>query len=282
MDWVACMNAAMERLEERLLEPLDVMELARMVGLGPFHFQTVFGCMTGVTLNEYVRRRKMSRAAADLQDGMRVIDAALKYGYQSPTAFNRAFRQVHGIAPSDARRAGAALKSYPPLRFQITIQGAEEMKYRIVPMEAFSMLVKSRVFDMGEGAEKAPAFWDEYCSGGEPAVRGLYGVCRDPLDGTKFTYMIGDRCEPDASVPEGYEKVTIPAFTWAVFEDRGKLPQALQKLNRRVFAEWLPTNGEYEMADGWNIEAYNAEDMQNGVSDDSYRFALWIPVKRVK
>ncbi len=108
----------MERLEEGLLEPLNVAELARMVGLGPFHFQTVFSCMAGVTLSEYVRRRKMCRAAADLQDSMRVIDAALK--------------------------------SDPPLHFQITIQGAEEMEYRILPMEAFSMLVQSREYDVDE------------------------------------------------------------------------------------------------------------------------------------
>lgn len=283
MDWVSGMNAAMERLEAQLLEEVDITELARMVGLSPFHFQTVFCCMTGVTLGEYVRRRRMSRAAADLQDGMRVIDAALKYGYQSPTAFNRAFRQVHGIAPSDARRRGAALKSYPPLRFQITIRGAEEMNYRIVPMDAFTMLVKKREFDVETGFEKAPAFWDEYRADGEPAVRGLYGVCRDPEDGAgTFTYMIGDRCEPDAPIPDGYEKITVPAFTWAVFEDRGQLPEALQRLNRRIFAEWLPGNGEYELAAGWNIEEYNAVDMQNGVWDESYRFALWAPVRRVK
>jgi len=278
MDWVERMNAVIGRIEETLTETVRMEELARMVCMSPYHFQTLFACMTDMSIGEYVRRRRMSRAAAELQNGEKVLDVALKYGYQSPTSFNRAFRQVHGIAPSEAQKPGALLKTYPPIRFQITIKGAEEMKYCIKPMDAFDVLVKKREFVYENCFEAVPRFWDEYCGGSvPPAVAGCYGICCDPCDGSgRFTYMIGDNCEPDAPVPEGYEKVTVPAFTWAVFEEEGELPHDLQKLNRRIFTEWLPGNAEYEMAAGWNIEAYFME----ATEDAQRRFALWIPVKR--
>ena len=279
MDWIARMNDALDRIEENLTDEVDTCALARLVCLSPYHFQTLFVCMTDMTLTEYVRRRRMSRAAAELQSGAKVLDVALKYGYQSPTAFNRAFRQVHGVAPSDAHKPGVRLKSYPPIRFQITIKGVEEMKYCIQPMEAFTVIVKKRMFKLEGCFQEVPKFWEEYSQSGryQPPVMGCYGICYDPSDDSgAFTYMIGDRCQPDAAVPEGYEKVTIPALTWAIFEEEGVIPEALQKLNRRIFTEWLPGNREYQMAAPWSIEAYDMDPGDRGVN----RFALWIPVKR--
>ena len=249
-----------------------------MTGLSPYQFHSVFVCMTDMTVAEYARRRRMSRAAAELQNGARVLDVALKYGYQSPTAFNRAFRQVHGFAPSEAQRPGARLKSYPPIRFQITVKGVEEMKYHIKPMEAFTVIGKAREFDMENSFAEIPRFWDAYYAQNPcPPVRGCLGVCRESLDGSgRFTYIIADPCEPDAPVPEGYERFAIPAFTWAVFEGQGAMPDALQSLNRRILTEWLPANGEFDLAGGWNVESYSVGDMQS----EAYRFELWIPVKR--
>jgi len=276
MNWAERMNAVIGRIEEDLTGDVHIQELAEMVCMSPYHFQTLFACMTDMPLGEYVRRRRMSCAAAELQNGAKVLDTALRYGYQSPTAFNRAFRQVHGIAPSEAQKKGAKLKSYPPLHFQITVKGAEEMNYRIETKEAFTALVKKRLFSLEGCFDAVPKFWEEYCAA-PPAVTGCLGICEDPSDGSgAFAYMIGDKCEPDAPIPEGYERVTIPAFTWAVFEAEGQLPEDLQKLNRRIFTEWLPGNAEYSMAAGWNIEAYDMEPSDGGAS----RFALWIPVKR--
>ena len=194
MNWVERMNAVIDRIEEMLTDDVRMDELARMIGMSPYHFQTVFACMTDLSVSEYVRRRRMSRAAAELQSGEKVLDVALKYGYQSPTSFNRAFRQVHGIAPSEAQKPGALLKTYPPIRFQITIKGAEEMKYSIRSMEAFTVMVKKREFQLEDCFETVPAYWDEYCGTEMPPVCGCFGICCDPCDGSgAFTYMIGDR-----------------------------------------------------------------------------------------
>lgn len=279
MDWAERMNEALRFLEDHLEDEVDARALGRMVGLSPYYFHTVFACMTDMSMAEYVRRRRMSRAAAELQSGAKVLDVAIKYGYQSPTAFNRAFRQVHGMAPSDARKPGAYLKAFPPLRFQITIKGVEEMKYTIQPMEAFTVMVQKRRFQNDTCFAEIPKFWEEYHQNGkiQPPVIGCYGICHDVFDPDgNFDYMIGDLCQPDEPVVPGYEKVTVPALTWAIFEAEGPLPQALQRLNRRIFTEWLPGNSEYRMAAPWNIEAYLMKDTPEGNS----RFALWIPVKR--
>ena len=279
MDWIARMNEVLQRLEENLEDDVDMNALAKLAGVSPYHFQIVFTCMTDMTASEYVRRRRMSRAAAELQSGAKVLDVALKYGYQSPTAFNRAFHQVHGIAPSEARKPGAKLKSYPPIRFQITVKGVEEMKYCIQSMEAFTVAVQKRMFHLDNCFQEIPAFWEAYYDSGRytPPVQGCYGICHDPCDDSgEFTYMIGDLWPKDAPLPQGYELETIPALTWAIFEGEGYLPEDLQKLNRRVFTEWLPGNSEYQMAAPWNMEVYMMEPGDQG----SNRFALWIPVKR--
>ena len=276
MDWVSRMNEALDEMERQLTGEADLLALSRLLRVSPFQFQHIFSLMAGVPVGEYMRRRRMSRAAAELQGGAKVLDVALKYGYESPTAFNRAFRQVHGIAPSMARKPGAVVKNHPPIRFQITIKGAVEMNYRIETLESFTVLGKARTFSMEDCFDKIPKYWNEYYAPGQnPPVAGCLGICIDPCNGKDFTYIIGDNCEPDAPVPEGYQKSTIPAFTWAMFEDRGKMPGALQQLNRRIYTEWAPGNAEYELAGGYNIEMYTMGDM----SSDDYRFELWVPVR---
>ena len=134
MEWINRFNRAVEYLEEHLEAP-DLGEAAKIACCSPYHFQRMFTLLAGTPLSEYIRRRKMSRAAADLQTGDKIVDVALKYGYSSPTAFNRAFQTVHGLPPSAAKTPGTSLKSYPPLRFAITVQGVEKMEYRIEKRE---------------------------------------------------------------------------------------------------------------------------------------------------
>ena len=140
MEWVDGLNRTIAYMEEHLTDEIDCGELARLACCSVYHYQRMFACMAGVSLSEYIRRRRMSRAAADLQAGKKVIDTGLKYGYQSPTAFNRAFQAVHGVAPSAIREPGVTVKSFPPLRFTVVIKGAEEMEYRIEKREAFRIV----------------------------------------------------------------------------------------------------------------------------------------------
>ena len=211
MEWIDRLNRAVEYLEEHLEGP-DLREAAKIACCSPYHFQRMFSLLAGAPLSEYIRRRRMSRAAADLQDGEKIVDVALKYGYSSPTAFNRAFQAVHGLPPSAARAPGAALMD------------------------------------------------------GEP--KGLLGVC-DGLDSSRY-YIAAASSAPAEG---GLEEYTVPAFTWAVFPGEGESAAAVQALERRVVAEWLPTSG-YEYAEGPDVEVY--------LNPECTRFEVWIPVVKAK
>ena len=144
MEWIERLNDAISYIEEHLTEEIDYEQLGRIACCSSYHFQRMFTYMAGVPLSEYIRRRKMSLAAVDLQSNhMKIIDTAEKYGYQSPTAFNRAFQSVHGIAPSAVKSGGVAVKSFPPVSFKITVKGVEEMNYRIETKDAFRIVPSS-------------------------------------------------------------------------------------------------------------------------------------------
>ncbi len=132
MEWVERLNQSMNYIEEHLTSQIDYEQLGRIACCSTYHYQRMFTYMAGITLAEYIRRRKMSLAAVDLQDGnARIIDIAEKYGYSSPTAFNRAFQSFHGIAPSSVKDEGVSVKSFSPIVFRIAVKGATEMNYRI-------------------------------------------------------------------------------------------------------------------------------------------------------
>lgn len=278
MEWIDRLNRAVEYLEEHLENP-KLEEAAKIACCSPYHFQRMFSLLAGTPLSEYIRRRKMSRAAADLQNGDKIVDVAFKYGYSSPTAFNRAFQTVHGLPPSAAKAPGTALKSYPPLRFAITVQGVEEMEYRIEKRDAFRIVGVSAPLqkDMEENFKCVPELWGRAAvdgtiprlaalMDGEP--KGLLGVC-DGLDSSRY-YIAVSSSAPDG---EGLEAYTIPAFTWAVFPGQGDGAAAVQALERRVVTEWLPTSG-YEYAEGPDVEVY--------LGPGCTKFEVWIPVVKAK
>ena len=278
MKWIDRLNRAVEYLEEHLEAP-ELREAAKIACCSPYHFQRMFTLLAEVPLSEYIRRRRMSRAAADLQSGEKIVDTALKYGYSSPTAFNRAFQAVHGLPPSAAKTPGAALKSYPPLRFAITVQGVEEMEYRIETRGPFRVLGVSAPLkkDMEENFKLVPELWGRAAvdgtiprlaalMDGEP--KGLLGVC-DGVDSSKY-YIAAASSAPAG---EGLEEYTVPPFTWAVFPGKGDSAAAVQALERRVVTEWLPTSG-YEYAEGPDVEVY--------LDPGCTKFEVWIPVVKAK
>lgn len=278
MEWIDRLNQAVDYLEGHLEAP-DLGEAARIACCSPYHFQRMFTLLAGAPLSEYIRRRKMSRAAADLQHGERIVDVALKYGYSSPTAFNRAFQAVHGLPPSAAKTPGAVLKSHPPLRFAITVQGVEEMEYRIEKRDAFRIVGVSAPLskDIEENFQQVPQLWGKAAvdgtiprlaglMDGEP--RGLLGVC-DGLESARYYIAVAS----SAPAGEGLEEYTVPAFTWAVFPGTGEGAPAIQALERRVVTEWLPTSG-YEYAEGPDVEVY--------LDPECTKFEVWIPVVKAK
>lgn len=219
----------------------------------------------------------MSRAAYDLQAGGKVIDIALKYGYDSPTAFNRAFQAVHGVAPSSAKGAGVTLKTFPSLSFKITIKGVEEMNYRIEKLPAFRIVgVREAISnDAEEGFKTVPLFWQksapvvpQLLSLMDGVPKGLLGLstCNEIENQQNYYYIA---VASDAPAPEGMHELTIPAETWAIFSGSGT-SEDIQNLQIRIVSEWLPTSG-YEWANAPDIEIY----LNSGEQMD---FEVWLPV----
>ncbi len=277
MDWVDGLNETIRYIEDHLTEEISYSQLGRIACCSAYHYQRMFAYMAGGSLGEYIRRRRMSLAAVDLLAGEKVVDVALKYGYQSPTAFNRAFQAVHGTAPSAIREQGAAVKTFSPLRFTITIKGAEEMEYRIEQREAFRVVGVSVPIekDMEKNFEVLPQFWGRAAGEGvlhrlselmDAQPKGILGVCDCPNDGP-WRYYIAAASTRDAA---GLEPLTIPAATWAIFPGAGT-HQSIQELERRILTEWLPSSG-YEYGSVPDIEVYLNADPENA------KYEVWIPV----
>lgn len=282
MEWIERLNKAIIYIEEHLTKEIDYEELGKIACCSAYHFQRMFAYMANVPLSEYIRRRKMSLAAVDLQGGdEKIIDIAQKYGYNSPTAFNRAFQTVHGIAPSLVKGGGVAVKSFPPLMFKIMVKGVEELNYRIEKKEAFRVVGVSQPLhkEVEENFMIVPQMWQDAAVNGtiqklagmkDSPVMGVLGVsvCNDE---EQWKYFIA--VSSSAPVDEGLEEYIVPAFTWAIFPGEGACPQAIQELERRIVAEWLPTSG-YEYDNGPDIEVYLNPDPQQA------EFEVWIPVTK--
>lgn len=286
MDWLEAMNRAVEYLEEHITEKVDMEEVARIALSSSFHFQRMYHMLTGVTVGEYVRRRRLTLAAQDIVAGGKIIDIAYKYGYETPEAFTKAFKKLHGMSPSAARKPGANFKAFPKLSFHISIKGDKDMEYKIVEKTSFEVIGKQRKISMenDENFKQVPKFWNDSMADGSyewlkshAGKLGVMGVCKDfgeHKDDNAFNYMIAIE-RPDTVLPAGYITSTIPAATWAVFEAVGPLPGALQDVVRRIFSEWLPATG-YQHACAPELEIYPEGDM----SSADYRCELWIPIKK--
>lgn len=280
MDWIERLNSAINYMEEHMKDEIDLEEVGSIAGCSAYHFQRMFTYMADVTISEYIRKRRMSLAAVDLIAGEKVIDVALAYGYDSPTAFNRAFKNIHGVAPSKISEEGVRIKSYPPLHFHISVKGESEMNYQIVKKEAFRILGVSMPLEkeLEKNFSTVPQMWEKahqegiiskllgYMDGKLPGILGV-STCDNRKD---WKYYIAVSSEKEAI--DGMEECIINAYTWAVFSGGG-VGTSIQELEKRIVTEWLPTSG-YEYADGPDIEVYLNADPVN------MQYEVWIPVER--
>ena len=295
MEWLTSIRGAVSFMEAHLRDDVSLEDVARAVHLSPFFLQRGFSLMTGYGVSEYLRNRRLYQAALDLQEtGEKVIDVALRYGYETPESFTKAFARFHGATPTQVRE-GAAVRSFLPLTIQLSIQGGNQMDFAITPMFPFKVIGFQKEFDYETSYAEIPKFWDEICekyacnvyAGNEPAnpyeqalmdnCIGEYGVCIDDIPGNKFRYLIAGRYT-GGPVPEGMVLYEFPRGEWAVFDCVGPNPQTLQSVNTRIFREWLPGNPEYELSGSATVEWY---DCVNGEKNDpDYHSAIWVPVKR--
>lgn len=278
MDWTAGINTVLEFIEANLSESITCADMAKSAYLSAGHFQRGFAMMTGMTAGEYLRNRRLSLAGEELSaNGGSVLEVALKYGYESPESFSKAFTRFHGVTPAQAKKAGTGLRTFPPMKIKIILEGGTVMDYRIEKKDAFTVLALEKRFSYDNAKTEVPAFWAEFCKKAMNKVLcGMFGICiDDDEEGKTFTYLIADLCDKNAEVPDGYVKREIPAFTWAIFPTTGAMPDAIQKTNRAVYTEWLPGSEKYELAAGYNAEMYTKGNTQS----PDYRSELWIPVK---
>ncbi|UOQ92892.1 AraC family transcriptional regulator [Halobacillus shinanisalinarum] len=287
MDSLKSMNEAIDYIEEHLLDEINLKEVARRAYCSEYHFKRMFSFLAGVSLSEYIRRRRLTLAAFELKNSQeKVIDLAMKYGYNSPDSFTRAFCNVHGLTPSEARKNGHSLKAYPRMTFQLSIQGGEEMNYRIEEKQPFRIVGRQKkvpIIFQGENPE-ITAMWKTLSkeaihklkefSNVEPA--GLIQASTNFSEGRmeekgELDHYIGVATTKEA--PENFDHLEVPASTWAVFEAAGPFPDTLQNVWGRIYSEWLPSS-TYEQTEGpeilWN------EHMD--VTSPTFTSEIWIPV----
>lgn len=289
MDSLISMNHAMEYLEEHLTEDIDYGKVSQMAQCSEYHFKRMFSFLAGVSLSEYIRRRRLTLAALDLKDkNVRIIDAAFKYGYNSADAFSRAFYLMHGVLPSAARNENAQLKAYPRMTFQLSIKGGCEMNYRIIEKEPFRLVgfmkrvpvifegVNPEILKMTELLTPESVGKLKAISNIEPA--GIISASANFTDGRmegkgEVDHYIGVATSNDQV--EGFEVLEIDSGTWAVFESIGPFPETLQNVWGRIYSEWFPTSG-YEASEGPEILWNESPDTLN----PNYRSEIWIPVRK--
>lgn len=271
MNWYERMNEAIDYIEDNLRSQIDFGKISKIVGQSSVNFQRTFGTVADISIFEYIRRRKLTLAAFDLQNSSeKVIDIALKYGYESPEAFARAFKDLHGASPSNARKYGLSLKAFPRITFLLSVKGDAVMEYRIENKEAFSVYGIEEIFDTDseKTLKDIPAFWqkswktgkcDELLRSTNDPSSSIHAICCYKETGENtFPYMIFAHKTKNCSTG-GFSSVDVPAATWAIFKSENHTLEqtsgVIQSLNRRVYTDWLPT-ASYRKIDGYELEMY--------------------------
>lgn len=284
MDWVKSFQGAINYIEEHITEPADYERIAREMNLSSFYFQKIFTIICGYNVGEYIRNRRLTLAGSELvSTDNRIIDIALKYGYDTPEGFTRAFTRFHGAAPNAVRKHGAPLRSFTKLSVSITMKGGNQVDYKIVKKPAFKIIAKQQRFEKIEdvqGRSDIPAFWTKCHSDGtvkfltesckKDGILGssVVGMCLDDSATAKdFPYLIGAEYA-GGDVPEGYKLVDVPAAEWAVFKIKSFEAESIQQTWHSIFAEFFPSS-QYKPAGNFDLEVYHT---------DSYNAEIWISV----
>ena len=276
MDWLEAVRTAVDFMETHLLEDISAEDAARTVYLSPFHFQRGFRALSGYSVGEYIRGRRLYLAALELIRGdTQVTDVAYKYGYETPESFSKAFRRFHGMTPAEVKRRGHIPRPFLPLKITLTVQGGTNMDVRYETIQTFKVAGISRRFK-NEGAYRAiPAWYDELREQGVLDTLGEFAVCVDDNGTEDFAYWVA-KPYIGGTLPEGQEVMELPTATWAIFTATGPLPGARQTVNTPIFSEWLPGNPEWEMDGSFSIEHY----LPGDTAAVNYKSEIWVPVKK--
>ncbi|MDO4495068.1 MAG: AraC family transcriptional regulator [Clostridiaceae bacterium] len=292
MDQITAIQRAIDYTEAHLTDEIDYEAAAREAASSVFHFQRLFSMLCGYTLGDYIRMRRLSLAADELQrTGGKIIDIALKYGYDTPESFSRAFTRFHGITPTQARR-GSNIKSFSRLSVKLILDGGNLMDYRIEKRDAFKLICRKKQVNKPQGdtaTADISAFWGECSTDGTMEklckyasfdnLRGILGVCfSGEMANSGFPYGIGAEYNGAPLTDGGFDIVEIPAHTYAVFQCKGKMPDAFKETYKKICTEFFPQSSTYEYGNGIELEVYPSADVQN----PDYTCEIWIAVKEKK
>jgi len=291
MDWITGIQRALDYTEAHLTEEIDYEFVAKQAYSSAFHFQRMFSMLCGFSLGDYIRMRRLSLAADELhRTNDKVIDIALKYGYDTPESFSRAFTRFHGITPTDARHGGN-VKSFSRLSVKLILSGGSTMDYRIETKQAFKIICKKKQVNKPQGdtaTADISAFWDECNQNGTietlckyakfDNLQGILGICfSGEMADSGFPYGIGAEYNGALVTDKGLDVIEIPTYTYAVFQCKGKMPDAFKNTYQKICTEFFPQSN-YEYGNGVELEVYPSADTQN----PNYICEIWIAVNEKK
>ncbi|MBD8501255.1 AraC family transcriptional regulator [Paenibacillus arenosi] len=289
MNWVESLQMAIEYMEDHLLDDISIEQIAKYAHSSPFHFQRTFSILTDMTVGDYLRRRRLTLAAQELAtSNSKVIDIALKYGYETPEAFAKAFRKQHNLSPSNVRQHIGKLKSYNRLIIQMNLKGVEPMNYRIVERGSFKVVGQKREISMQSNVNgnmsAIPQFWNDAHVDGtndllfklnNGEIKGVLGVCVDKeskgRDLSIIDYWIGT--DYIGETPQQLLELEIPPSKWVIFEVHGAMPEAMQNTWKKIMSEWFPSNS-YQHAEIPDLEVYS----EGNPNSSDYYSEIWIPI----
>ena len=281
--WLHSIQQAIEYIDNHLTEDLKIEQIAKVAHSSSFHFQRAFSILTGMTVSEYIRGRRLTLAAQEIASSpCKIIDVAYKYGYETPEAFAKAFRKQHGMKPTDVRKEAGMIHSYNKLVIHVQLKGADPMQYKIVEKESFQVVGVKRTFSCanGEQSKEITKFWQDFYEDGTNEhlfplntgeINGVIGVC-DMGENNLMDYWIATNYAGEDT--KGFDTFMVPAAKWAVFEVKGAMPTAITTMVEKIYQEWLPSNA-YELANGPELEVYSDGD----TSSADYYSEIWLPIK---
>ncbi len=286
---IAVLNRVIDLIEEQMTEEIDLAGLANDLGTTEYHVRRMFSSLAGMPLSEYIRRRRMTVAAAEVLGDRDLLGTAVRFGYSSTEAFNRAFRAVHGVSPGEARRNGGPLRTQSQLRFRLTVEGNKTMETRIADQPAFRLVghaarvplihhgrnphIEAHVSSLPEAEH--PRL--KALSNTEPS--GLLQVSADVdpdyAEGTELTYLHGVAVTEGTPVPTDLDVIEVPPGAWAVFRTSGPYPAALQSTWAATASDWFPSN-PWRLRPGPSVVTIldRTADFSTATTE------LWLPVER--
>lgn len=274
MKWIDVLNQLIDYLEMHLDEEISPHEIELITGCPYSVFQRMFSYTSDISLHEYIRRRRLSEAAYELQSlQAKVIDVAMKYGYESSDAFCVAFKKQHGVTPAMAKRKNTSLNSYPRLQFRMNIIGGTAMKYRVVQKDSMNVI--------GVFGSVNDGIWPQVKSDGTLKELEAYGgdsvslgLCFGFDDDGKNKYMVAVEDKGDNNLKDRYRSFAIPASSWLIFEAIGPLFPTLQNTWKKIYGEFIPSNNYKQNPDLPTVEKY----FSNETEAADYIVEIWIPI----